>query len=128
MNKADITPALVSRLLAAQFRHWAHLPVAPVELDGWDNATFRLGEDLSVRLPSADVYVAQVEKEHRWLRILAPQLPLPIPEPVAKGAPGCDFPRPWSLYRWLPGEPATVDRVGDVGQLAAALADSLTAL
>jgi len=79
MNKADITPALVSRLLAAQFPHWAHLPVAPVELDGWDNTTFRIGAELAVRLPSADVYVPQVEKEHRWLPILAPQLPLPIP-------------------------------------------------
>jgi aminoglycoside phosphotransferase (APT) family kinase protein len=115
-------------LLAAQFPHWAHLPVVPVELDGWDNTTFRLGTELAVRLPSADVYVAQVEKEHRWLPILAPQLPLPIPEPVAKGAPGCGFPRPWSVYRWLPGEPATVDRVADVDQLAADLADFLTAL
>src|SRR6266540_7318357 len=79
MNRADITPALVSRLLAAQFPHWADLPVAPVELDGWDNTTFRLGAELAVRLPSADVYVPQVEKEQRWLPILAPQLPLPIP-------------------------------------------------
>ncbi len=79
LNKADITPALVSRLLAAQFPHLAHLPVAPVELDGWDNTTLRLGAELAVRLPSADVYVPQVEKEHRWLPILAPQLPLPIP-------------------------------------------------
>jgi hypothetical protein len=54
VNKAGITPALVSRLLAAQFPQWAHLPVAPIELDGWDNTTFRLGDELSVRLPSAD--------------------------------------------------------------------------
>lgn len=82
-----------------------------MELDGWDNTTFRLGEELSVRLPSADSYVLQVDKEHRWLPILAPQLPLPIPEPLAKGAPGCGFPRPWSVYRCLAGEYVTVDRV-----------------
>jgi aminoglycoside phosphotransferase (APT) family kinase protein len=128
MKKADITPALVSRLLGEQFPHWAHLPVAPVALDGWDNTTFRLGAELAVRLPSADVYAAQVEKEHRWLPLLAPQLPLPIPEPVAKGAPGCGFPRPWSVYRWLAGEPATVDRVADVERLAIDLADFLAAL
>jgi aminoglycoside phosphotransferase (APT) family kinase protein len=128
MNKADITPALVSRLLATQFPHWAHLPVAPVELDGWDNKTFRLGAELAVRLPSDDVYVPQVEKEHRWLPVVAPQLPFPIPEPVAKGAAGCSFPRPWSVYRWLPGEPATVERIADLDRLAADLADFLAAL
>src|SRR2546426_3708113 len=58
MEKAAITPELVSRLVAAQFPEWADLAVTPVELDGWDNTTFRLGEDLAVRLPSADWYVA----------------------------------------------------------------------
>ena len=128
MNKADITPALVTRLLTAQFPRWAHLPVTPVELDGWDNTTFRVGTELSVRLPSADGYIPQVEKEQRWLPILAPQLPLAIPEPVANGAPGCGFPRPWSVYRWLPGEPATVDRVADLDRFAADLANFLAAL
>ena len=50
---------------------------------------FRLGELMSVRLPSSQAYVEEVEKEHRWLPILAPQLPLPIPEPLAMGKPGC---------------------------------------
>jgi aminoglycoside phosphotransferase (APT) family kinase protein len=128
VKRAAITPGLVSRLVAAQFPQWAHLPVTPVELDGWDNTTFRLGEDLSVRLPSGDPYVLQVEKEHRWLPILAPHLPLPIPEPLAKGAPGCGFPRPWSVYRWLEGEHATVERVADLNRFAADLANFLAAL
>jgi aminoglycoside phosphotransferase (APT) family kinase protein len=128
VEKAAITPKLASRLVAAQFPHWAHLPVAPVELDGWDNRTFRLGDELSIRLPSADHYVPQVEKEHRWLPVLAPRLPLPIPEPVAKGAPAAGFPRPWSVYRWLPGEPATVEHVFDLTPFAADLADFLARL
>jgi aminoglycoside phosphotransferase (APT) family kinase protein len=128
VEKAAITPKLVYRLVAAQFPQWAHLPVTPAALDGWDNTTFRLGEELSVRLPSADWYVAQVEKEHRWLPILAPQLPLPIPEPLARGAAGCGFPRPWSVYRWLAGEHATVERVADLERFAADLADFLAAL
>src|SRR5687767_10118216 len=128
VEKAAITPVLVSRLLAAQFPQWAHLPVTQVELDGWDNTTFRLGEDLSVRLPSGDPYALQVDKEHRWLPVLAPQLPLPIPEPLAKGAPGCGFPRPWSVYRWLAGQQATVERVPDLNRFATDLADFLAAL
>jgi aminoglycoside phosphotransferase (APT) family kinase protein len=127
-NQIDTDVALVRRLLAAQFPRWADLPITPVELDGWDNTTFRLGEELAVRLPSAERYVAQVEKEHRWLPIPAPQLPLAIPEPVAKGAPGCGLPRPWSVYRWLAGEHATVERVADLERFATDLAGFLAAL
>ncbi|HYS32109.1 MAG TPA: aminoglycoside phosphotransferase family protein [Streptosporangiaceae bacterium] len=128
MDKAAITADLVSRLIAAQFPQWAGLPVRPVELDGWDNTTFRLGEDMSVRLPSGDKYVLQVDKEHRWLPVLAPRLPLPIPQPLAKGAPGCGFVRPWSVYRWLDGDTATAERVTDQVAFAADLAGFLTAL
>lgn len=128
MNKADITPELVAQLVAAQFPHWAHLPVTPVDLDGWDNTTVRLGEEYSVRLPSADAYVAQVDKEHRWLPMLGRRLPLPIPEPVAKGRPGCGFPRPWSIYRWLEGEPAGIECIADLTQFATDLAAFLAAL
>ena len=128
MEKAAITPRLVSRLVAMQFPQWAHLPVAPVDLDGHDNTTFRLGDELSVRLPSAEDYVPQVEKEHRWLPVLAPHLPLPIPEPVARGVPAPGFPRPWSVYRWRPGEPAIAERVRDETRLATDLAGFLSAL
>ena len=128
MDRATITSELVSELVAVQFPAWRSLPVQPVDLNGWDNVTFRLGETLSVRLPSADAYAAQVEKEHRWLPVLAPQLPLPIPQPVAKGEPGCGFPRPWSVYRWLDGEPATSERVTDQVTFASDLAAFLRAL
>jgi aminoglycoside phosphotransferase (APT) family kinase protein len=128
MDREAIPPALVSRLVASQFPQWAHLPVTPVELDGWDNTTFRLGERLSVRLPSADAYVPQVDKEQRWLPRLGPQLPVAIPEPVARGEPGCGFPRPWSVYRWIAGEPGTVGRVADLNRFASELADFLAAL
>ena len=123
-----VTAAVVARLVADQFPRWADLPVAPVTLDGWDNATFRLGDNLSVRLPRADAYVPQIEKEHRWLPFLAPHLPLPIPEPVAIGRPGVGFPRPWSIYQWIDGDPASLGRVADGTTLAVQLAAFLTAL
>lgn len=128
MDKADITPAVVSCLLGEQLPAMAHLPVTPVDVDGWDNTTFRVGTEHLARLPSADGYVPAVAKEHRWLPLLAPLLPVPVPEPVALGAPGCGFPRPWSVYRWLPGETATADRVGDLDAFARDVADFLTAL
>jgi aminoglycoside phosphotransferase (APT) family kinase protein len=128
VDKSEITRALVKRLLAAQFPRWADLPVTRVELDGWDNTTLRLGNEMSVRLPSGDAYTAQVEKEHQWLPVLATQLPLPIPQPLAKGAPTEEFPRPWSIYRWLEGEYATTDRIADIDRFATDLANFLRAL
>src|SRR5262245_40439037 len=118
VEKAEITPAVVTRLVATQFPQWGDLPVVPVAHDGWDNTTFRLGDELCVRVPSAERYVAQVEKEHRWLPILGRQLPLPIPQPVALGRPDDWFPRPWSIYRWIDGDPASVDRITDLTAFA----------
>ena len=126
--KEGITPELVECLVAEQFPEWSHLRVAPVELDGNDNTTFRLGDEFSARLPSADAYVAQVEKEHMWLPRLQPLLSLPIPEPLAGGQPGCGFPRPWSVYRWLNGNVATVGRIEDLSGFATDLASFLSTL
>ena len=102
--RKHIDAAVPRRLIASQFPQWAHLPISPVEHDGWDNRTFRLGDELSIRLPSGEWYAKQVAKEQRWLPVLAPQLPLPIPAPVANGEPDDGFPYPWSVYRWLEGD------------------------
>lgn len=126
--KLDIDVALVRRLVATQFPQWADLPITPVELDGWDNRTFHLGDHMTVRLPSAEGYAPQVEKEHQWLPKLAPPLPLPIPVPLAKGAPNGDYPWHWSIYQWLQGEIATVERIADLSAFATSLAQFLTAL
>jgi len=123
--KADIDVSLVGRLVTAQFPRWADLPIKPVEFDGWDNRTYRLGEDMAVRLPSAEAYTGQVEKEHRWLPRLAPLLPLPIPVPLAMGVPAQAYPWPWSIYRWLEGENAAIERIADLEQFATALAQFL---
>ena len=128
MRKADITIGLVSRLVRTQFPEWAQLPVRPVEVDGWDNATFRLGDTMSVRLPSARHYIEAVAKEQRWLPILAPQLPLPVPQPLAMGTPASGFPWPWSVYRWIDGTSVTSETVADLPRFAADLADFLAAL
>jgi aminoglycoside phosphotransferase (APT) family kinase protein len=128
VDKRDITADLVERLVASQFPQWAGLPVTPVEVDGWDNTTFRLGATMSVRLPSADGYVAQVDKEQRWLPALAPALPVPIPTPLGRGEPGPLFPRPWSVYGWIEGDLLRADLVPDPVALAEDLAGFLAAL
>lgn len=127
-GRAGISTDLVKRLVASQFPQWSELPVAPVEVDGWDNRTYRLGTELTVRLPTAESYTPAVDKEDRWLPVLAPKLPLPIPVPVAKGEPGEGYPFRWSIRRWLDGEPAGLDNIVDLSAFAVALAEFLLAL
>ncbi|MGY0007585.1 aminoglycoside phosphotransferase family protein [Micromonospora sp. I033] len=130
----DIDEELVRRLVAAQFPRWAHLPITAVRQQGWDNRTFRLGDQLTVRLPSAEGYAPGIAKEDRCLPALARHLPLPVPEPVATGRPGASYPYPWSVRRWLPGDTlaaaGTVDRPAvarDLGAFLTALRRAPTA-
>lgn len=123
-----IDARLAARLVASQFPQWAHLPIAPSVVAGWDNRTFRLGTELSIRMPSHSAYVAQVDKEHRWLPRLAPRLPLEIPRPIARGEPGDGYPFPWSVYGWIEGENAAIDRIDDLVAFAEDLAGFLRAL
>ncbi len=113
---------LVRRMLAAQFPQWAELSVRPVLSAGTDNALYRLGEDMAVRMPRIHWAAGQVEKEHEWLPRLAPLLPLTIPAPLAQGAPAEVYPWCWSVTTWLEGENATLDRMADPREVATALA------
>jgi aminoglycoside phosphotransferase (APT) family kinase protein len=119
---------LVASLIRDQFPAWSDRAVVPVEPGGWDHRTFRLGADLLVRLPSRAVYAPQVEKEQRWLPVLAPQLPLAIPAPVALGQPANGYPWCWSVYRWLEGSVPSATPPIDLDDFARELARFLRAL
>ncbi|MFC6014861.1 aminoglycoside phosphotransferase family protein [Plantactinospora solaniradicis] len=127
-GEVPIDAALVRRMVAAQFPQWAELPVQAVARSGVDNATYRLGEELSVRLPRLPRWVGQVEREQRWLPRLAPHLPLPVPVPLAEGKPDEGYPFPWSVYRWLDGENAALDRITEPHRAAVELAEFFAAL
>lgn len=102
-NETKSDAALVRRLLAAQFPAWADLPVEPVRSSGTVNAIYRLGTDLTVRLPRVEGGSRDVATEHRWLPRLAPHLPHAVPAPLAQGVPGEGYPWSWSVCRWLDG-------------------------
>ncbi|AXE86604.1 aminoglycoside phosphotransferase family protein [Streptomyces sp. Go-475] len=127
-GRAGIDAALVRRLIAAQFPQWSRLSVTPVEVDGWDNRTYRLGETMTVRLPTAEHYAPAVAKENRWLPVLAPSLPVPVPPIVARGRPGEGYPYDWSVRGWLDGEVARPERIADLPRFAESVAGFLRAL
>ena len=127
-GRAGITAELVRQLLRSQFPQWGDLPIEPVEADGWDNRTYRLGTDLTVRLPTAEGYVPAVAKENQWLPVLAPSLPVRVPSVVAVGVPGEGYPFPWSVRGWLPGETAQHGHIADLSLFARAVGEFVVAL
>jgi len=126
--ETEITAELVRDLLRDQHPDLADHPLE-LGARGWDNQLWRLGDELAVRLPwatgSAD---ALLLKEHTWLPVLAPRLPLPVPVPQRLGQPSERFPRPWIVTTWVPGEPADRAPVTRAAEAAATLAAFLTAL
>ena len=112
-DKLEITTTIVTALIAEQFPQFSHLPIRPVANGGNDNRTFRLGSEMSIRLPSGEEYVRQVQKEQTWLPRIATHLPLPIPSPISMGLPSKDYPWNWSIYKWLEGTSANSLELND---------------
>src|SRR5699024_9342236 len=127
-DELAIDAGLVGHLIAAQFPRWADLRIERTRDWGTDNAMFRLGGDLVVRLPRIEAAVASLEKECRWLPRLAPHLPVQVPEPMGQGEPGWGYPWPWVVYRWVEGTNPELGQLDDPDSLAADLAGFLRRL
>lgn len=122
----SVNESLVIELVKSQFPQFEGEVISAIEPGGWDNRSFRLGDRYLVRLPSHAAYEPQVEKEHRWLPVLAPFLPVKVPKPLLIGQPTETFPRKWSIYEWIEGETLT-DEI-DKKAVAQELAEFLRAL
>ncbi len=127
-DEVETDASLVRRLLESQFPHWVDLSIELVDSWGTDNALYRLGDELVVRLPRTPRTTEALTKETTWLPRLAPLLPLAVPTPVAEGTPTDGYPFAWAVYSWIRGEDATREAVGDLRQAARDLADFVAAL
>ena len=127
-NELAIDAALVTRLITEQFPRWADLPIERIEPSGTDNAIYRLGADMAVRLPRQRSSGDVPAEEFRWLPMLAPHLPLAVPEPIALGEPAEGYPCQWLICRWLDGENATLERIADPSLTATDLAGFISAM
>lgn len=109
----EISLSLVRDLIKEQFPYWSNLHIEHVEVDGHDNRTFHLGEEMLLRLPSGAKYSSKVEIEQKWLPVLAKSLSFKIPTPIAMGKPSKDYPYNWSIYKWIDGESANIAKLDD---------------
>lgn len=94
---------LVSQLIQNQFPEYQHLPISAVSAQGHDNRTFRLGQEMLVRLPSAAVYAEKIPIEQKVLMLLSEKLTLSIPSSIHLGHPEDKFPYPFAIYSWIDG-------------------------
>jgi aminoglycoside phosphotransferase (APT) family kinase protein len=117
-----IDAALVRHLLSDQFPAWAGQPLARVPSSGTDNALFRLGDDMAVRLPRIAGATGQVEKDLQWLPRMSPALHVSAPVPLGLGQPGRDYPWTWGVYEWIAGAEARPGDLADPDAIAADLA------
>ncbi len=128
-DELTIEPATVRALVDRTLPDAAGLPLRPLTASGSDNALFRLGDELLVRLPRQPGGSASIGKEARWLPLIAPLLPVPVPEVLAVGEPGFGYPERWSVVRWIDGSTPAGAASGAAGDaLAAELAAVVTAL
>ena len=126
-SEIEITADLVHDLLQDQHPDLAGLAIREVE-GGWDNQMWRLGDELAVRMPRTERAPDLQRKERRWLPVLAPRLPLPVPTPVRIGEPSARFPKPWTIMTWVPGEPLDHTSISRGDHAADTLAGFLRAL
>lgn len=122
-DEADIDVELVRRLLRGQFPQWADLPVTRLVSGGTVNAIFRVGEELTARLPLTAGGAEAIDLEARWLPQLAPLLTLEIPTVVAVGEPGEGYHWNWAVHRWIAGRNPVEGRLPEPERAARALAE-----
>jgi aminoglycoside phosphotransferase (APT) family kinase protein len=109
-DELAVDVALVRRLVARSLPRLSHLHLQPLASSGSTNAHFRLGDDLLVRLPRERGGSATIDKEARWLPLIAAGLTTPVPEVLAVGEPAFGYPERWSVTTWLDGAPPAVLR------------------
>ncbi len=123
----EISEDLVRALLQDQHPDLADLEIR-VLANGWDNVLYRLGRELTVRLPRRQVAAALVAHELTWLPKLGPRLPIPIPVPVRVGHPSDRYPWSWSIVPWFDGAPVGTTPFADPVLAATQLGAFLAAL
>ena len=123
--EVDLDESLVARLIQAQHPDLADRALTLVT-NGWDNAIYRLGDDLCVRLPRRKVAVELIVNEQRWLPRLAANATVPIPVPVRTGTPEFGYPWPWTIARWYEGTIAAALPVAQRHRIAKALGEFMS--
>jgi aminoglycoside phosphotransferase (APT) family kinase protein len=126
-DEIPIDDTFVARLIRAQTPQWADLPLRRITSSGTDNAIFRLGDTLSVRVPRRPSAAALLSKELDWLPHLQ-GLPLEVPKLRFRGCSELGLAFDFGVFDWMEGQIAIPEHVANWQDAARVLADFLKAL
>lgn len=131
-DEVRVGPEVARHLIVDQFPCWSDLPIRAVVGGGTDHTIYRIGDELAARFPLHGGDPAETRErlavEAAAARELAACSPVPVPEPVAIGAPGTGYPLPWSIQKWVPGLVATEEDPGGSVVFARDLAEFIHSL
>jgi aminoglycoside phosphotransferase (APT) family kinase protein len=130
-DELPVDAGLVRRLVDRSLPQYSGLSIEPLSRSGSSNSLFRLGDELLVRLPRQPGGSTTIEKEARWLPVVAAGLTTAVPEVVGLGEPGFGYPEKWAVTTRLEGQVPAVPwdvRTGSSERLALGLAQVVTEL
>lgn len=130
-DEIQVSVPAVQQLILDQFPEWTSETVEQLHGAGTVNTIFRIGATRTARFrrqaSSATDVAAELERETLSMWELAGLSPAPAPTPIAIGRPSRQYPFPWSIQSWLPGEVATPQGSADSGELARGMAELIGA-
>lgn len=110
-DEIRISADTVRRLILDQFPEWSAENVVRLRSAGTDNAIFRIGTARAARFrlrgSSPDAVDAEIQHEASAMREFAGISSISAPLPLAIGRPNDQYPFPWTVQSWVPGEVAT---------------------
>lgn len=131
-DQFEIDERTVRALVDAQFPDFAGETIRKVPSSGTVNAIFRIGDNLAARLPlqpqDPETSAALLASEAEAAKKIAKQIPVPVPQPVAIGAPSEAYPSAWSIQTWIEGSVATSTTPGSSPKFVADLIDLILEL
>ena len=105
---------IAQKLIANQFPEYVHLPITEVEKQGHDNSSYRLGNDMIIRMPTAEDYALKIPIEQELLPKLQKYLTIQIPAPIKMGIPSEEYQYPFSIYKYLPGRSINLASLSEI--------------
>lgn len=127
-NEIAVDATLVKELLITQFPQFKDMSIVPIKSIGTDNAIFKIGNNLCVRLPRKKDMFLTINGYIQWVNPIVQQLPLKISTLMLPGKPQGKYPYNWGIYTWLDGENIYDKPLTDYNRAAIDLASFIKAL
>lgn len=120
----------VRSFVAHQCPQWRDLPLRAMTTSGTEHTTYRLGDELLVRVPRDASAESGLRKEIDWLPRLRDGVALDVPVIEHVGEPTAEYPHIWSINHWVSGDDASARVLADdiPASWAVALAELVASL